>query len=54
MRDNVSTAASRYRPGDVVNLRLQSWADVSSKYEAINRSELEDPEILLAEPAWGE
>jgi alginate O-acetyltransferase complex protein AlgJ len=54
MRDNVSTAASRYRPGDVVNLRLRPWADVSSKYEAINRSELEDPEILLAEPAWGE
>ncbi len=53
MRDNVATAASRYRPGDAVRLRLRPWADVAEKYEAINRSELEDDEILLAEPAWG-
>ncbi|MCX6874591.1 MAG: hypothetical protein NTW21_12415 [Verrucomicrobia bacterium] len=53
MRDNVATAASRYRPGDAVHLRLCPWADVAEKYEAINRSELEDDEILLAEPAWG-
>jgi hypothetical protein len=54
MRDNVSTAASRYRPGHAVRLRLRPWADVAAKYEAINRSELEDEEILLAEPAWVE
>ena len=54
MRDNVSTAASRYRPGDAVHLRLRPWAEVAEKLEAINRSELEDEEILLAEPAWGE
>jgi alginate O-acetyltransferase complex protein AlgJ len=53
MRDNVATAASRYRPGDAVRLRLRPWADVAEKYEAINRSELEDDELLLAEPAWG-
>jgi alginate O-acetyltransferase complex protein AlgJ len=54
MRDNVATAAARYRPGDTVRLRLRPWADVAEKYEAINRSELEGDEILLAEPAWGE
>jgi alginate O-acetyltransferase complex protein AlgJ len=54
MRDNVATAASRYRPGDAVRLRLRPWADVAEKYEAINRSELEDEELLLAEPAWGQ
>lgn len=54
MRDNVATAASRYRPGDAVRLRLRPWAEVAEKYEAINRSELEDGEFLLAEPAWGQ
>ncbi|MEI7908923.1 MAG: hypothetical protein WCK77_04745 [Verrucomicrobiota bacterium] len=54
MRDNVATAASRYRPGDSVTLRLCPWADVADKYEAINRSELEDDASLLAEPAWAQ
>jgi hypothetical protein len=38
----------------VVELRLRPWADVSAKYEAINRSELDDEAVLLAEPNWGE
>ena len=54
MRDNIATAASRYRPGDVVSLRLRPWSDVAEKYEAINRSELDGDDILLATPAWGE
>ncbi|MCE9611439.1 MAG: hypothetical protein K8R23_14680 [Chthoniobacter sp.] len=54
MRDNVATAAARYRPGDAVRLRLRPWADVASKYEAINRSELDGEVALLADPAWGE
>ena len=54
MRDNVATVASRYRPGDAVSLQLRPWGDVAAKYEAINRSELEGNEILLATPAWGE
>ena len=53
MRDNVATPASRYRPGDAVRLRLRPWDEVTDKYEAINRSELDDDEILLAKPAWG-
>lgn len=54
MRDNVTTPAARYRPGDAVRLQLRRWADVAAKYEAINRSELDDEAILLAEPNWGE
>lgn len=54
MRDNAQTAAAAWRPGDVVELRLRRWADVSAKYEAINRSELDDEAVLLAEPNWGE
>jgi len=54
MQDNRLTPAARYRPGDTVHLRLQRWADVTTKYEAINRSELDDETLLLAEPNWGE
>ncbi len=54
MRDNVQTPAAGWRPGDTVTLHLRPWADLDGKYEAINRSELEDDELLLAEPAWGE
>jgi alginate O-acetyltransferase complex protein AlgJ len=54
MRDNVLTAAARFRSGDHVRLRLRSWTDVSDRYEKINRSEIDDPSIQLEEPCWGE
>lgn len=54
MRDNVLTAAARFRPGDRVTLRLRPWADVSDQYEKINRSEIDDPAVQLEEPCWGE
>ena len=53
MRDNKAMPASRFRPGDAILLRLQPWADVASDYEKINRSELDDERLLLADPAWG-
>jgi alginate O-acetyltransferase complex protein AlgJ len=54
MRDNVWTPGARLRPGDRVNLRLRAWADVAPQLEQINRSEIDNPEIQLEEPAWGE
>ena len=54
MRDNVQTPAAGWRPGDAVSLRLRPWAELSGQYEAINRSELDDENLILAEPAWGE
>jgi alginate O-acetyltransferase complex protein AlgJ len=54
MRDNVQTAAARLRPGDRVKLRLRAWADVSDRYDKINRSEIDDPAVQLEEPCWGE
>jgi len=54
MRDNVWTPAARLRSGDRVSLRLQAWADVSAQYEQINRSEIDEPELQLEEPVWGE
>ena len=54
MRDNLQTPAAGWRPGDTVALQLRPWDDLAGKYEAINRSELEDEELILAQPAWGE
>lgn len=54
MRDNVWTPAARLRPGDRVTLKLRAWPDVAARYEAINRSELDDAELQLEEPVWGE
>jgi alginate O-acetyltransferase complex protein AlgJ len=54
MQDNVQTPAAGWRPGETVALRLRPWDDLAGKYEAINRSELEDEELILAQPAWGE
>ena len=54
MRDNKPTPAAGWRPGDAVSLELQPWAEVAAKYDAINRSELDDDALLLAEPCWGE
>lgn len=54
MTDNTWTAAAQYRPGERVTLRLIAWSDVAPKYEGINRSELDDPALQLAEPSWGE
>ena len=54
MTDHVWTAAARYRAGDIVRLRLTAWSDVAARYEGINRSELDDMALQLAEPCWGE
>jgi len=54
MRDNLQTPAAGWRRGDTVTLRLRPWADLDGQYEAINRRELEDENLLFAEPAWGE
>ena len=54
MRDDVWTPAARLRPGDRITVRLRPWADVASRYEQTNRSELDDPELQLEEPVWGE
>jgi len=53
MRDNVWTPAARLRPGDSVTIRLRPWSDVAPRYERINRTELPDTALQLAEPCWG-
>jgi alginate O-acetyltransferase complex protein AlgJ len=54
MRDNVWTPAARLRPGERITLRLRPWAEVAPQNEQVNRSEIDDPELQLEEPVWGE
>ena len=54
MRDNQWTPAARVRAGDRVTLRLRPWSDVSTEYEKFNRTELDDADLQMEEPTWGE
>lgn len=54
MRDNIWTPAASLRPGDSVIIHLRPWSDVAPRYERINRTELPDDALQLAEPCWGE
>ncbi len=54
MIDNQWTAAARLRRGQDVTLRLRAWQDVAERFDAINRSELDDFALQLEEPNWGE
>ncbi len=54
MRKNEWTSAAHYAPDQKVTLRLRPWADVSAKLESINRRDLDDEQLNLQEPCWGE
>jgi hypothetical protein len=54
MRDHEFTPESRLRAGDLVSLRIRRWADVADTLGRINRSELDDPDMLLQPAWWGE
>jgi hypothetical protein len=54
MKDQELTSAARLRPGDAVSLALTSWTDAEPRYGAINRSELNDEDLLLEEPNFAE
>ena len=54
MIDYELTPAASWRPGQRVMLRLSPWADVGEEIQSMMRSELTDPELLFAEPTWGE
>ena len=54
MVNNTWTRAARLRPGDEVELVLRSWDDMAGKMDGLNRSELEDLDLQLQQPVWGE
>ena len=54
MKDNVATAAAHYRVGQKITMRLKRWYDVSNKYDSINRSEIDNEDLLFEDPCWAE
>jgi alginate O-acetyltransferase complex protein AlgJ len=54
MTDNVWTPAARIRHGDELELTLSNWNDVADELDGLNRSELDELELQLQEPLWGE
>jgi hypothetical protein len=54
MRNHVLQKAARFRAGDRITVRLRRWADVASRYDAVNRTELENEDVQFEEPTWGE
>lgn len=55
MVDHVWTPAAQWRPGDRVTLTLMPWSgEAEAKFGAWNRSDLDNEELLLQEPLWGE
>ncbi len=54
MDRNRWTAAARLRVGDRIRFRARPWADVEDEMGSINRGEIDDDELFLVEPLWGE
>ncbi|MBN1647172.1 MAG: hypothetical protein JW874_03995 [Spirochaetales bacterium] len=54
MIDYEPTALAGYRAGQKVSLRLKNWYDVENKYNSINRSELDNDDLLFEDPCWCE
>jgi alginate O-acetyltransferase complex protein AlgJ len=54
MRNHVLQEAAQFRAGDRITVRLRPWADVASQYDGINRTELENEDVQLEVPTWGE
>jgi hypothetical protein len=54
MRNHVLQEAGQFRTGDRVTVLLRPWADVASQYDGINRTELDNEDVQLEVPTWGE
>jgi alginate O-acetyltransferase complex protein AlgJ len=54
MKDNTLQAVADLRIGETVKMKLCNWQDVENKYGGLNRSDLDDEDIALEDPCWGE
>ena len=54
MREDELTPINRYGVGSPIALTLEPWANVAPDLDGINRGELEDVTLQLAEPWWGQ
>lgn len=54
MQEKELTPINNYRIGDLITLSLSAWSNVSQDLDGINRGEINDPRVRLAEPWWGQ
>ena len=54
MQENELAPIDSYRIGDPIALSLDAWSNVSGELDGINRSEIDEPSVQLAEPWWGQ
>lgn len=54
MRDNKLTRTAKVKAGDRIRLKLKAWSGFAEKLGSINRSELDDLDLQLETPCWGE
>ena len=54
MQDDELTPIGGYRAGDRIALRLEAWSNVAGDLDGVNRGEVDDPTVQLAEPWWGQ
>ena len=54
MRNNKWTPPATWKRGMTVKLRLVPWSKVEKTYGSYNRMELDDDDLLLLDPYWGE
>ena len=52
MRDNVITAASRFRRGQRVTLKLRPWSEVEQRYGSFQRIELQNEDTVFLDIYW--
>ena len=54
MKNRELTPEAFLRAGDRIQITLKSWQDNEMQYGGFNRNELDDIELQLQEPVWGE
>lgn len=53
MQNNIWTPAAKLRVGDRIKIQLSPWSRMEQKFGSWNRSEFDDEELALADPAFG-
>ena len=53
MQENELAPIDGYRIGDPIALSLDAWSNVSRDLDGINRGEIDEPRVQLAEPLVG-
>lgn len=54
MKNHELTPSAFLRTGDRIHVTLKSWQDKEPEFGGLNRNELDDFELQLQEPVWGE